>query len=202
MKDLLSFIQDTGDYAYASARCRAIIGSLKNAPRQTKEAFESSIQDELGAFEKKLVRIAPASLKEDLAFFFQSKRDVEELKIQFRRYHLDKKRREGLKVVSMSTWGSLVKEKMSNREVELALDSRWFHVMKTTRFREFVIDLEQLYLVWYKHRSAGKRFDYDPLLSINKIANSNPLGWGVLLKCYYEKLKQAQMRRRMAWEGY
>lgn len=202
MNPLVSFIQDSGEYAYASARCKAIIGSLKELPRQTKDSFEAGIDAEIRAFEEKLVRIAPTSLKEDLKLFFESRREVEALKVQFRKYHLDHKRREGISVIKLSRWGAQVNDRMSNREVELALDSGWFHRMKATAFRDVIIDMQKLYETWYKHRAEGKRFDYDPLPLVERISNRSPSGWAVILKCYYEKLAQVKLRRRMAWEGF
>lgn len=202
MNQLFNILRDTGDYAYATARCRAMINKMQQVPRETREIFESNIDRELEEFEKKLVRISPASLRDDLEFFFRSRREIEQLKTEFRKYNFDKKRREGLKIIKLSKWGNLVQEKMSNREVELALDKQWFHAMRSTAFREFIIDLEQLYMKWYRIRSEGKKFEFDPMPVINHQLASGPFGWAVILKCYYTKLKQIQNRRKMAWEGF
>jgi hypothetical protein len=202
MSQLGGFIRDLGENAYASGRSRTILRNLEYIPRETHQVLESKIDKELKEFEDKLISFCPNSVKDDLTLFLKGKREIEELKIQFRNYHKERKRREGIKVLQYSKWGEKIEEKMSNKEIELTLDKQWFHVMKSTKFREFIIDLEQLYMQWYKSRSEGKKFTMDPMPLIDGITNKDPLGWGVVLKCYYKKLEQIQKRRKAAWEGY
>jgi hypothetical protein len=202
MKQLAGLVRDVGEYSYASGRCRAIINKLRQTPRETHQIFEAKIEKELEEFENKLIKLSPGSLKNDLELFLHGKREVNQLKIQLRKYHRDRKRREGIKVLKLSRWGKLVDDKMSNKEVEIALDKQWFRTLKSTTFREFIIDLEQLYEEWYRSRNDGKKFDFDPMPLVNKITSMNPLGWGIILRCYYTKLKQIENRRKAAWGGY
>lgn len=202
MKDIMDFIRSTGQYAYACARARSISTRLKTIPRETPEALESSVEKELIDLEHKLIAMSPDEIKEALKTFFEGRREVENLKVQFRKYYATKRRAEGVQLLRGSNWGRFVKEGMRNRAIELALDRAWFSALKKTKLQNFAIMLEHQYTRWYEARLQGKHPKFNPRALVKKFALEEPLGWPPLLAAWYDKLEQIRLRRHSAWESY
>ncbi len=195
-------IKDAGQTAYASGRARALMGKLKKIPRETVSSFEQGVEDELIRFEDKLLSFTPDSIKEDLTLFLKGKREVDELKRKFMRFNSEKRRAEGIKLLKLSKYGQLIKGGMSNKMIEVSLDRAWFAMMRKTGLRQVMLRIEEEYDKWLEHRAKGREYPFKPEQVIREFADKNPIGIGVLLKCYYEKIDQINKRRHMLWEGY